>query len=105
MLTQDEANMLISSLKHLELKENSIGFPEPGGKLLLECKDGNNNKYVIDVVRGRLKPKKGTYQTRHNKATINETDLVQVLIDFFTYNNVSNRHEITIQGGDLVDGV
>jgi hypothetical protein len=35
----------------------------------------------------------------------NETDLVQVLIDFFTYNNISNRHEISIQGGGLVDDI
>lgn len=117
--------------------------------MVLECKDGNNNNYIIDVARGRQKPKKATFQTRHNKTTIllrvdiegpphdnpdgeeipcphihiyregyddkwaihldkeiktNTSDLIQVLIDFFTYNNINNRQVINIQGGDLLDG-
>jgi hypothetical protein len=37
--------------------------------------------------------------------TTNTKDLIQVLIDFFTYNHISNRHELIIQGGDdLLDG-
>jgi hypothetical protein len=34
----------------------------------------------------------------------NSNDLIHVLIDFFTYNNVSNTHDFTLQGGDLLDG-
>lgn len=149
MLTQEEANILISSLKQLLNEKTFITFPEAGGKLLLKCKDGNNNNYIIDVQRGRIKPSKGTYQTRYNKSTIiirvdidgpphdnpdgeevpcphihvyregyedkwafpldreiitDPQDLIQVLIDYFTYNNISNRHEISIQGGNLLDG-
>lgn len=149
MLTQSEADSLITSLKTLLLKKKIINFPNPGESLLLECKDGNNNKYLIDVTRGRRKPTKGTFQTRYNKSTIllrvdidgpphdnpdgqevecphihiytegfddkwaypldqklktNPDDLIEVLIDFFTYNNISNRHEIHIQGGGLLDG-
>ncbi|MCM3196279.1 DUF6978 family protein [Priestia megaterium] len=148
MLTQEEAEIFINSLKTL-LGNPDIKFPEAGKKLILECKDGNNNKYAIDVTRGRIKPSKGTYQTRHNKATIllrvdidgpphvnpngdeipcphihiyregfddkwayplgdkirtDSTDLIQVLLDFLAYNNISNRHELTIQGGGLIDG-
>lgn len=109
---------------------------------MLECKDGKNNKYAIDIVRGRQKPSKATYQTRYNKATVlirvdidgpphdnpdgeeipcphihiyregfedkwayplgkematNPEDLIQVLIDFLAYTNISNMHEINIQ--------
>ncbi len=70
MLSQAEADVLISSLKKLTNSEHIVEFPQPGKKLLLECEDGNNNKYTIDVNRGRLKPQKSTYQTRHNKSTI-----------------------------------
>ena len=149
MLTKEEANILISSLKHLLYEKNVLVFPEPGEKMLLNCKDGNNNNYIIDVSRGRIKPSKGTYQTRHNKSTIlirvdidgpphdnpdgkeipcphihiyregfedkwalplhreistNPQDLIQVLIDYFSYNNICNRNEIHIQGGNLLDG-
>ena len=31
-------------------------------------------------------------------------DLIQVLIDFFKYNNLDNHDKIIIQGGDLFDG-
>ncbi|CEY40128.1 Uncharacterised protein [Streptococcus pneumoniae] len=148
MLTQEEANVFINSLKRL-LSEPALEFPNPGKKLMLECKDGKNNKYAIDIVRGRQKPSKATYQTRYNKATVlirvdidgpphdnpdgeeilcphihiyregfedkwaypldkematNSEDLIQVLIDFLAYNNISNMHEINIQGGDLLDG-
>lgn len=149
MLTQQEANSLIESLKILLIKNRLINFPNPGESLLLECKDGNNNKYIIDVARGRRKPSKATFQNRYNKSIVllrvdidgpphdnpngeevecphihiysegyddkwaypldqklktNPEDLIQVLIDFFTYNNISNRHELNIQGGDLLDG-
>ncbi|MFZ3591339.1 DUF6978 family protein [Bacillus sp. DJP31] len=144
MLTQAEANMLISSLKQLLTDINIINFPEPGDKLLLSCKDGNNNTYMIDVTRGSIKPTKSTFQTRHRKTTVlvrvdidgppldnpdgeevpcphihiyregfedrwafpldvkiktNTKDLIQVLIDFFTYNNISNRHELSFKEG------
>ncbi|ETI69814.1 DUF6978 family protein [Neobacillus vireti] len=149
MLSQYEADQLISSLKQLLVKKNLINFPKPGEKMVLQCKDGNNNNYIIDVARGRQKPQKATYQTRHHKSTIllrvdiegpphdnpdgeeipcphihiyregfddkwafpleqeittNTEDLIQVLIDYFSYNHISNRHELIIQGGDLLDG-
>jgi hypothetical protein len=55
MLSQQEANQLISSLKQLLVKKNLISFPNPDEKMVLECKDGNNNNYIINAARGRQK--------------------------------------------------
>jgi hypothetical protein len=89
MLTQVEADSLIASLKKLLLSKKLYKFPDPGGKSSLECKDGNNNRYIIDVARGRIKFNKVTYQTRYNKSLI----LIRVDIDGPPHDN-PNGEEI-----------
>lgn len=79
MLTQLEANDLISILKELQEKSDNIIFPTLGNSLALECKSPTTkDKFIIDVNRkGTLKITKCTYQTRYK----NSLRLVRIDLD------------------------
>jgi hypothetical protein len=71
MLTQEEADLLLQSLKQL-LSNVPISFPMPGEYLLLDAESTTTkDKFILDVNRrGTLNIKKCTYQTRYQKSQI-----------------------------------
>jgi len=78
LLTQKEADMLLSLIKVLA-ENKPILFPIPGNSAHLEVfSTSSNDKFVIDINRkGQIKISKCTYQTRYKKSTI----LLRVDID------------------------
>lgn len=66
MLTQAEADRLISLIKSLD-STTPIHLPNKGEMLQLNASSSDNEKFIIDVKRGRIKISQATLQTRHNK--------------------------------------
>lgn len=67
MLTQEEANRLISLIKSLD-SHKPIHLPDQGGMLQLNASSPENEKFIIDVKRGRINISQATLQTRYNKS-------------------------------------
>lgn len=140
MLTDNEVNVILSSLKQI-IADNPVHFPQPGYELKLDMQsmENNSDKFILDINRkGRLKITKCTYQTRYKntlplirididgpphpnpdgtivpcphihiyregydlkwayplnqKIITDSNDLLQVLIDFLEYNNITNIND------------
>lgn len=67
MLTQVEADRLISLIKSLD-SMNPIHLPDKGGMLQLNASSPENERFILDIRRGRINISQATLQTRYNKS-------------------------------------
>jgi hypothetical protein len=69
-LTQAEADELIAMPKH-RANDTVVEYPDLGGKVTVPLISENKREhFLLDVSRGRIELKKGTYQTRARQVII-----------------------------------
>lgn len=69
-LTQSEADALIAMPK-IRVDETQVEYPGLGGKVSVPLVSENKREnFLLDVSRGRIELKKGTYQTRARQIII-----------------------------------
>ncbi|NGP59866.1 hypothetical protein FLT15_16290 [Paenibacillus thiaminolyticus] len=76
MLSQLEADRLIELVKSL-VKNQQILLPSPGNKMQLDAQSHKNEKFIIDIRRGRVKISKASFQTRYK----NSIPLIRLDVD------------------------
>ena len=70
MLTQSAAKDLIKTPK-MKKSDDSYGFPRPGEKLTIPIVSRDEQEdFLIDVSRGRIRLTKCTYQERYQQTII-----------------------------------
>lgn len=69
-LTQAEADALIAMPKH-RVDDSDVEYPGLGGKVTVQLTSENKREhFLLDVSRGRIELKKGTYQNRARQVII-----------------------------------
>jgi hypothetical protein len=69
-ITQQEADDLIN-MKKVKLNDMNWKYPELGGSISIPLQSENKREdFILDISRGRIDLKKGTYQNRANKTVI-----------------------------------
>lgn len=69
-LTQAEADALIAARKH-RVDDNEVEYPGLGGKVCIPLlSEDKRENFLLDVSRGRIDLRKGTYQTRARQVVI-----------------------------------
>lgn len=69
-LTQAEADALIAMPKH-RVEDGEVEYPGLGGKVMVPLVSENKREnFLLDVNRGRIELRKGTYQTRARQVVI-----------------------------------
>lgn len=69
-LTQAEADALIAMVKH-RVDDAGVEYPSPGGRVTVPLVSENKREhFLLDVSRGRIELKKGTYQNRARQVII-----------------------------------
>ncbi len=64
-LTQSEADALLLMKKYDANSARTWDFPDHGGKIAISLvSEDRRERFVLDVLRGRISLRKGTYQTR-----------------------------------------